>query len=62
MASVQQMVSVAQNCPGYEPLNNSTYSMLSSTESESCMGCENFKKGKCVKNLFDSVLAGLDTV
>lgn len=62
MASVQQMMSVAQNCPGFEPQYNSTYVLSASVATESCMGCDNFKNEKCQKNLFDKVLAGLDTV
>lgn len=62
MASIQQMTSVAQNCPGFEPHHNTEYALNASTALESCINCKNFQDEICVKNLFDRVLSGLDTL
>lgn len=45
---------IAQNCPGYE--SRFAVSVMSmGSIAESCDTCANFVRGKCRKDLFDSV-------
>lgn len=54
MASETEKMAVAQNCSGYSPKNSGVMSSMGNL-SESCSNCANFIKGKCDKNLFDSI-------
>lgn len=45
---------VAQNCPGYESRYASSILSMGSM-AESCDSCANFVRGKCKKDLYDSV-------
>ncbi len=60
MANIQQMVSVGNNCLGYESKAASFEASIEENNIKSCSNCENFKNNKCVKNLFDRVLTSLD--
>ncbi|KAJ49780.1 hypothetical protein CTM_21326 [Clostridium tetanomorphum DSM 665] len=46
---------VAENCEGYEPIASVFVSDIGSNITDSCENCENFVKGKCIKNLFDPI-------
>ncbi|MCI1945911.1 hypothetical protein [Clostridium luticellarii] len=62
MASNEEMKHVGSSCPGYEPddFGFKSYSSDAEPDYRSCTNCRNLKDGKCVKNLYDQVLAGLD--
>ncbi|MGY0373884.1 hypothetical protein [Clostridium sp. JNZ J1-5] len=56
--SNQTNMTIATNCPGYEPVVSS--SMMNGECTVSCNSCRNFKDNKCVVNLYDKVLARID--
>ena len=62
MANIEQMMSVADNCSLYRGYYNDIASLAVSPVTKSCMTCMHFKDGECKKHVFDSVLAGLDTI
>lgn len=55
-----QMMHVANSCVGYEPTHSGVESNIGTDSSKSCVNCKNLKDGKCVKDLFDTVLTSLD--
>jgi hypothetical protein len=56
--SNQINMTIGMNCPGYEPLvSEGTFTNACTV---SCNSCHNFKNNKCVVNLYDKVLAGID--
>jgi hypothetical protein len=60
MANDQEMRHVGSACPGYEPDDFGFQSSTGEAYYKSCTNCRNLRNGKCVKNLYDSVLASLD--
>lgn len=60
MANVEQMMHVANSCPGYNPLAEDFESNIGTENSKSCNNCSNYRDGKCIENLFDRVLTSLD--
>lgn len=60
MANMEQMMHVAQSCPGYEPMQSYVSNTIGAEDSKSCANCHNFHDNKCVVNLFDNVLTSLD--
>ncbi|OFI04972.1 hypothetical protein CLOACE_19860 [Clostridium acetireducens DSM 10703] len=60
MSNMEQMMHVANNCIGYEPIYEGFQSSIGTKLSKSCSNCNNYKEGKCIKNLFDDVLTSLD--
>lgn len=55
--SNEMNMAVAMNCPGYEPLVSGAFTNSCTV---SCDSCHNFQNHKCVVNLYDKVLAGID--
>lgn len=60
MANMEQLMHVGQSCPGYEALGSGFENSIGLENSKSCTNCHNYQGGKCVVNLFDKVLCGLD--
>lgn len=58
--SFQDMMHVANSCPGYKAKGEGFISSIGEKNSKSCMNCEFLKNNKCEKNLYDSVLTSLD--
>lgn len=59
-ASNEQMMMVAVNCPGYEPLIQNTTNTIGADNCKSCDNCHNWENHKCQVNLFDQVLTSVD--
>lgn len=55
--SNQINMTIAMNCPGYEPLVSETFT---SSCTVSCNSCHNFQDNRCVVDLYDKVLARID--
>ncbi len=60
MANIQQMMHVANSCPGYSSTHSDIQSNIGGTHSKSCANCNHWQNDKCNINLFDQVLTGLD--
>lgn len=60
MANIQQMMHIANSCPGYSPITSEVTSTIGACNSKSCTNCHNLKNDKCVVNLYDKVLTSLD--
>ncbi|MCY6372784.1 hypothetical protein [Clostridium ganghwense] len=60
MATNQQTMSVAKNCPGYKAINQQHSLNSSCASAVSCNTCQNFQNSACQIEMFDKVLAGLD--
>lgn len=60
MSSRDQLMMVAVNCPGYEPLRKDVTNTIGAENSKSCDNCHNWQEHRCVVNLFDQVLTSLD--
>ncbi|MHC6178336.1 hypothetical protein ACYUJ6_00435 [Clostridium sp. JNZ X4-2] len=60
MSSSQEMKHVGGLCPGYEPDDFGFQSSTGEANYKSCTNCRNLQDGKCVKDLYDKVLAGSD--
>jgi hypothetical protein len=58
MPSTEQLMAVAFNCSDYSPVISSVTSSMNSDIS--CATCANYKNNKCVIDVFDKVLSGLD--
>ncbi|WP_123052605.1 hypothetical protein [Clostridium sp. JN-1] len=59
MSNIEQMMQVAKNCPGYNPVNDKLEAVCNLPSQKSCTNCKNYDYGKCVKDLFDDVLTSL---
>ncbi|WP_461207751.1 hypothetical protein [Clostridium sp. DL1XJH146] len=60
MATYQQLLAVAKECPGYEMKTQGFISRANSNVQTSCENCKNFVDDKCKAGLFDEVLSELD--
>ncbi len=60
MATYQQLLAVANECPGYEMKTQGFISRSNTTVQTSCENCKNLVDDKCKAGLFDKVLADLD--
>lgn len=60
MASIGQMVGVANSCPGYERKDVSFNSNIKKLDMKSCINCKNLQNNICIKDLYDRVLTSLD--
>lgn len=45
---------IAQNCPGYFPKYNIGMESMG-TLAQSCTNCSNYVRGKCIKDLYDTI-------
>ncbi|MCM8711952.1 hypothetical protein M2651_13180 [Clostridium sp. SYSU_GA19001] len=60
IASSEQLMMVAVNCPGYVATSNNFTNTVGANNCKSCTNCSNWQNNKCTVNLFDSVLTDLD--
>lgn len=60
MASKDQLMMVAVNCPGYKANENNVINSIGASNCKSCNNCDNWQNHKCVVNLFDEVLTSVD--
>jgi hypothetical protein len=60
MARNDQMMHVANSCPGYNPTGSGFQSNIGTERSKSCQNCEHFKSERCEVDLYDTVLTSLD--
>ncbi|QAT38839.1 hypothetical protein [Clostridium sp. JN-9] len=60
MASVEQLMSVGENCRGYDPASEYFQSSVGEPIPRSCSNCNHFTEGRCNIDLFDTVLTSLD--
>jgi hypothetical protein len=60
MISKEQLMLVATNCPGYDPINEGFSATIGGKYGESCENCYNWEDNKCQVDLFDDVLTSVD--
>lgn len=60
MSSRDQLMMVAVNCSGYEPLESNVINTIGADNCRSCDNCHNWQNQQCVVNMFDKVLTSLD--
>lgn len=60
MANMEQMMHVANSCPGYNATRAGIVSGIGKENGKSCANCDHWENNRCNINLFDEVLTSLD--
>lgn len=62
ISNMFELMSVGSNCPGFTTTESGLVSSVGTNMSKSCTKCQHFKDNKCDIDLYDKVVAGLDTL